>query len=211
MNTALLQHAIGDDIALLDIASPHHQQYCSLFGITYCHTRTKIRTDDRHPVWEKTAAIRRELATVDDGELVVWLDADAIVTDTNVDLRSVVPLIMAQEQGQGRIGMVRWRGGMLNAGVIYMVVDQRVRDYIDSVDNTGTVPNEYDLKDQATYDLFTRRAEYAGLVVELPSQWNSYTYAKYPPTAPVVVRAWHGASHDIAAAGLKMVANRMRW
>lgn len=205
MKATLLQHAIGDDVALLDISQAYHQRYCDSHNITYRCTRDRIREDSRHPVWEKVAAIRRELRAAADGELLAWLDADAIVADIAVDLRTVVPLIREQNEGHGGVGMVRWQGGLLNAGVIYAVVDHRSRAYFDRVDVIGYVPNPWGLKDQATFDKVAKMDAYQGLVVEVPSQWNSYRYAKHLPTGNAVVKAWHGDKLEVAAAGLAEV------
>lgn len=87
MKTALLQQVYPDlqYLPLLHEFLPRHAQYCAKFGIDY-HLFVGEDTPIALGGWDKVKAVNVALRTYD---LVVWLDADAFILNTDVDLRDV--------------------------------------------------------------------------------------------------------------------------
>ncbi len=77
MKKYILQHAVGDQIPLLELASPINQKYANSFGFDY-RPDTTSRVTDRSYHWEKIAYLREFLAKADNGSLIVWEDADSL-------------------------------------------------------------------------------------------------------------------------------------
>src|SRR5882672_4878826 len=71
---------------LLDFAAPLHTVYARKWGWDYWCIRGNMMPSAVHPFWNKAALV---MTAVGFGtyNLIVWMDADCLIVDHNVDLR----------------------------------------------------------------------------------------------------------------------------
>jgi hypothetical protein len=73
---------------------PHHEDYCQRFGYEYRALigPQTLTVDARaySPLWVKAALILERLKS-GEHDFFFWLDTDAVIADTRVDLRSALP------------------------------------------------------------------------------------------------------------------------
>jgi len=83
---ALATFATGPASELLTLALPTFQEYADRHG--YELVVAECAADGRPPSWGKIPLLQRLLLA---HEFVLWIDADALILDSSVDLETVVP------------------------------------------------------------------------------------------------------------------------
>jgi hypothetical protein len=221
----LLQHATGRVKELLDIARPHHERICKKWGWTYrVDTKAMLKPEDvgvkniNHPYddqprmgcWEKWRAIRDLMHDAVEGELVAFVDADAIVAGR---LDDALP--------SGDMGLVEYAYG-LNSGVIVFRSNQTTKKFTSDILKVGQVPKASDkrgadcLSEERTMNVMCDRYPYRGPCMKLlpydaldlkilPEKYNTRS-KKTPDTR---VRAWHQAPHGIKVLEMKKYVRRL--
>jgi len=181
--TALVQQASGGHLQMLDISNDLHNAYAARHGLSFCCVRGPVQAD-RHPFWDKVRLIQMMFAT--GFELVVWLDADTLIVEPDVDVRTAL-------RTGGPIGMCRnplpWgdQPWHYNAGVIVVRNTGTARWFFDEVWRAGHV-NHHPWQEQARMNELTR--QYPHLVQQLEDKWNC-TKGVNTVRDPII-RAWHG-------------------
>ena len=121
---ALCSIGSGPHEALLEISRPTFAAYAERHGYELI---TSTQSDPRRPpAWAKVPMLREALATHD---LVVWIDADAVIVDGSRDI--------ADELEPARFLGVVGHGErkVPNTGVIVLRADGRARDLLDRMWN----------------------------------------------------------------------------
>jgi len=193
MTTAcLIQCASGPDLELLRLSYPIHSDFCRRHGFQYRASFLKSEPSGRSPIWSYIPALRDELERLQDGALVVKLDADALIIGDE-DLRGALP-------DGADIGMVERQymsNSVLNSGVIFVRNSEKVREiwraiwdgYQGEEDNVAVNERLLDIR--------------SGLAIaKLDGRYN-FCGAASPPTYPIQIRAWHGESKEAKFAGMK--------
>ena len=85
MNKAIATIATGPAAELLALALPRLQEYAERHG--YDVVIGNGEAEGRAPAWAKVRLIRRMLDSYD---LVLWIDADALILDTTRDIADEV-------------------------------------------------------------------------------------------------------------------------
>lgn len=145
-------------------------------------TETDVLETKRHPMWNKVAAIRRALASMPDGQILLWLDADAVAVK-KFDVCSVLPAAWdfgAVENGERQ----------LNAGVIFMRNCESIRRLWDAIWKHGAF-GETPHHDQSVMNHCL--VNVAGVRFgKLCSRFNWYPRARrLCAPSDVVIRAFH--------------------
>jgi hypothetical protein len=176
MKTLLIQQVYPGRgyTSLLAECFARNATYCERYDIDYQVNISEIR-DPKFGGWDKVTHVQRAL---DSYELVVWLDADAILYDLSRDLRSV-PL------APDRIGVVQFFLPVqhLNVGVLYFRNGPSVKRFVASW--LEKFPGEGAWHEQAVFNQIRDET-----IVLLPNEWNR-NYDSNPSANPVVL-GFHG-------------------
>ena len=87
MSKVLASIGTGPQEALLRIARRTFVPYAHRHGFALC-TLTEAPSHGRPPAWAKIVLLRQ---LVQEHELVVWIDADAMIVDGSVDIATTLP------------------------------------------------------------------------------------------------------------------------
>jgi hypothetical protein len=129
MRVATCTMAHGPHLALLDLTGPALGRYAERFGYEYVEVRHRI-APDRPPSWDKVRLLR---GLVEAFDLVMWVDADALVLDRAPGIASAVAPrrflhLVEHRVRDGSVpncGVVVMRGGKLSAAFLDRVWAQR--------------------------------------------------------------------------------------
>ena len=146
MNT-LLQYGTTEQQQILNLSVPINKAYAAKYGFQHLVDNT-VRCADRAFYWEKIAYINSVLPTLDNGSLVVWVDADSLCIG-NEDLNNIMP-------SSAILGMVPLRGGLggkkvvnwYNSGTIAMINSPAVQTFFINVFNLNTTKDEDAIMEQ---------------------------------------------------------------
>ncbi len=180
----ILQLATGAHRELLALTREHHRRYADKHGLEYLCVEHNPAAPKRAG-WGK---IRMILSALEMGfDRIVWLDADAVIVDENVDLSSLVP---------AGIGMVRHpngdgKGRHWNSGVMIVKASDAVRQFLESVDREPE--NDSPWMEQLPINTLASDNSSA-ILVELPAALNS-TPGAVVADEPVIAAA-HGLPFD---------------
>jgi hypothetical protein len=105
MRKALCSIGAGPHEALLAVSEPTFRDYAARHG--YEVITSTAADPARPPAWAKVPLLR---ATLDDFDVVLWIDADAVIVDPRED-------IAAELAPQAQLGLVR-HGDVPNTGVM---------------------------------------------------------------------------------------------
>lgn len=177
----ILQHAYAgsDHARLLDLTHDRHADYCAAHDFDF----ESIVLDQPYTGgdWPK---ISRVIKALNLGyKYVVWLDADAVILDTSVDLRDALT--------NGGIGAV-WHKNSLydhwNVGVMYF------RDRLGTLEFLNTwadqAPGVKPWFEQEVYNQMANEIKWSCVIRTLEAKWNS-TLVNAPCDNPVIM-AFHG-------------------
>lgn len=188
---ALCSIGAGPHEALLEISRPTFEAYARRHGYELI---TSTRSDPgRPPAWSKVPMLREAL---DSFELVLWIDADAVIVDPTED-------VAASFEAGRSLALVRHGEQQVpNTGVMLLRADDRARELLDRTWNAERFVHHpwwenaallhvlgYDLPDALDPRLRARlgralgrrsrpvrkarRSPFAAAVQFLPLEWNS--------------------------------------
>lgn len=156
LKTVLIQQVYPDlkYFSLMYEFLPRHAQYCAKFGIDY---RLFIGEIDPCVIgaWDKVNMINEALKHYD---LVVWLDADAVILNTDIDLRSV-PL----RSGVGAVWF-DFPSPHYNTGVMYFRKGRKARRFVKNW--LAGFPGDDHWHEQQVFNSMSG-------VTQLPATWNA--------------------------------------
>lgn len=188
--TYLIQCASGKDVELLRLGYPIHADYCARHSLQYFASFE--RNESRNPVWNFIPILRDLLTRLEEGALVVKLDADALIVGDE-DIRSALP----DGYDFGMVERSYQSGSILNAGVFFVRNSEAMRKFWSDVWSYDGEENENLRMVELLQD------GRSGLkVARLDGRWN-FCGAASPPTYPVQIRAWHGESREAKLSGMK--------
>jgi len=143
----------GYDAAFAPIAAltvPRMQAYAARHGYDFRFTQTDEHRG-RKPNWIKITLIRKALAE-DPHDLVVWIDADAVIVRLDAELHELLPsdadLGMVWHGGDGPDGKLNRDPAHFNNGVIIIRNGEWARDHFRRVDENPLL--RHGLQEQAT-------------------------------------------------------------
>jgi len=175
MKTILIQQVYPNHgfLPLIQEQFVRNTNYCEKFEIDYTFISATIKPMENGG-WDKVYHIFDAFSY----DLIVWLDADAIIYDTNVDLKSV-PLL------KDSVGAVMFGSPVphLNVGVMYVKPGKQVTKLFQKW--IGMYPGQGAWREQGVFNAIKNEC-----VTYLPSAWNkNYDYNPY--SHPVVM-GFHG-------------------
>jgi hypothetical protein len=176
-NAIICQHTLFNTrhSELLSLTINHHLNYCSKHNFDYSYECSTInqKTGD----WDKIDTIINALKKY---KYVVWLDVDAMIVDTSVDLREAMfkPINVCEYPDPNK---------HYHVGVMYFenspILDNFMYDWKHCQDN------KIFWAEQGVFNYFAR-GKYKWIVKKLGNEWNSSKY--YNPSDHPIVKAWHG-------------------
>lgn len=158
-----------------------HAEYCQKFGLHYEFFAGEIMPWKKGD-WDKVILIKEALLS--DYELVIFMDADAIIKDLKVDLRDVT-------LNPDELGAVWFPtpSGHYNVGVLYFRNGPRVRQFVD--DWAMGYPGDNTWHEQQVFnDLAKSPARDGSFIIRLPARWNASRDHNW--TAGAIIAAGHG-------------------
>ena len=197
MNTLLIQGACEAYVPVLKAILESQQAYCTRHAITYMPFFGRF-SHDRDPRWDRFYPM---IQALNGGrfELVVWMDADALVVDREVDLRDATDELT-------HLGMVAhpgaWRDWKFhfNCGVMYVrntVEASRFLAEVDARGPTGETPG-WENQD-AIHEAIVSGSLH---VDKIRNRWNSCRANQVPHP---VVQAFHGMGPEKALAEVSLL------
>lgn len=176
-------------LPLLKECFERHARYCEKFGIDYQTYLQQMRPEE-NGAWDKVILVQKALQ--DGYDLVVWLDADAMIWDLDTDLRSV-------PNPPDTIGAVvfekcRFYEAHYNAGVLYFRNGPSVRLFVAAW--LAGYPGEHKWHEQKVFNDMS-----SNIVCALPATWN-YTAFRHSGVGKPVIRGYHsirGAEEKLQA------------
>ena len=150
-----------------NITNENKNKYCIKNNIEFKHYPDKL--DARPPSMSKIMAIFKNLHSCD---YVVWLDADAVITDINFDIKNELKKLPADKHF---FFAKDWNG--INAGVI--VVRASIESKLYLIDIMKMLHDYIDhpwWEQGAIHELYKTNKGFADIVGDLKkSVWNCYT------------------------------------
>ncbi len=199
---SLLRHGYGPAAELLDVTQNYHQAWCARNGWLLREDRGQ-KFDPIYVHYEKWRVIFDGLLAAEDGALVVYLDADAIVIGELNDV-----LLPAHD-----IGVTKWILSHYNGGAHYWRANAKTRAFAEKMahcpDDTAFqhyaetiarfrsfVPDE---------PVFNKKLKESDLVsIELGKKWNAKSYM-----VDIRVLAFHGETDEKAKTELTRVVQEV--
>lgn len=185
MNDAILIQQIYPDtpgVKLFDLTREHHQVYCDRFNIDY-----QCLIDDPAPhfdknlgQWAKIELISQAMRHYTD---IIWLDADTLIKDIDVNIRYA---IQTHKIGACWQRIPQFPLGHWNTGALYIHNCDRTRAFMDAWIDAYPPPNDGWLEQ----GIFNRLGREMGTVVTLSDKWNATIDVSMVPDA--VVLGFHG-------------------
>ena len=136
--------------------------------------------------WAKIVLIREALAA--GYPYVVWIDADAIIWNTQADLRDVY-----KEMGDASVGACQHPGPPvhLNVGVEYWRNTDRAKEFV--VEWLSHIDGRYDnWLEQGVFNKMHADPQWAGIVARVNDKWNATKMAG-TDVPDAIVRGYHGS------------------
>jgi hypothetical protein len=166
--------AVGPQARLLRVAQGSFARYADRHGYEL-DLRRELLDSDRPAPWSKVLVLRELLAT---HELVLWIDADAVVVDPARDIADD----LGTDDFMGLVEHTYDGVSMPNTGVLVLRRGETAREFLDAVwDSTDLVDHQWwenaAVMRHLGYDLDPpRRARESGFrqaTTFLPKAWNS--------------------------------------
>lgn len=183
-DTVFLQQASGKHTKLLKVTQEHHRAYAEKWNMDYWCIYG--RSTQWQAYWEKMF-LSRQLLQIG-YKYIIYLDADTVIVDTNVNLKASIrkPMMMVRHPGCEFGG----RAGHWNCGVLFIENCEAVKKFIDDVIAHG--PGFPDWWEQTILNHLLTLPWYKDLVGELDVRYNS-TYKINEAQNPII-KALHGPS-----------------
>lgn len=198
MALILVQHASGPHEALLDVVEEYHSRLCQSQGASYVRTRGLLDAA-KAPYGDKVVAIRRVLNDAAEGDVVLWLDTDAVWADPRTRMDSVL--------GESLVAMVLNKRGRFNAGSMWLRCCPEIKEVLCRAwENPEIGEKKHWFPFWDDQERINDELGLAGIpILALDSRFNSYAAAATPPTEPIVVKAWHYKPDKLVAGWLAEV------
>jgi hypothetical protein len=168
---------------MLQLIEPRHQDYCDKYKFDLWSIKRSI-TDypAQEKTWERLVLVKQ--AMLAGYKYIVWMDADAIIRDDKMDLRTACKDI-------GVCYDVMFRVHHYNCGVMYFENTVKIRDFVFEWHERypGGLWNGERWHEQTEFNSMV--SKYSTLIHKLDNCWNSYPTIPCPADK-VIVRAWHG-------------------
>jgi hypothetical protein len=194
IRTALIQQASGFHTQLLDVSARRHEAYAAKYNLTFWSIRGDVQSE-RQPHWNKVLLILDALHFGFD--LVIWLDADALICRCDQDLRRALPrrCPIALCRHPLSWGQQPWH---YNTGVIVVRNTPLSRMFLEAVWNAGPVAHPW--QEQIRFNELSWT--FPDAIQQLNDRWNSTDDVN--AIRNPIIRAWHGRGR--AALGLMKAA-----
>jgi hypothetical protein len=177
---ALCSIGAGPHEALLAVSEPTFRAYAERHG--YELITSTAAHPERPPAWAKVPLIRDTLASYD---LVVWIDADAVIVDGSEDIVAALEpdaqLALVRHRREGVLipntGVMVWRSGDLSRGLLERVwastrfIDHPWWENAALLDALGYDFPRFNRLDRVLRRRF-RAAPHVPGVQFLPGEWN---------------------------------------
>lgn len=180
----MIQHAYlqAGYECLLDFSTPYHTAYAETFKFDYYPYHTKEKYPIRNGGWDRVDLI---LEAFNCGyQYIVWMDADALIQNDDIDLRKACKDIGACFDLKNPVPHY-------NVGVLYLENTPEVVEFVKTwmTHYPGRLWHGMFWGEQSDFNLMA--TENPSLVHTLHNKWNSY--AGTPCDAKdIIVKAWHG-------------------
>ena len=165
---------------MLELTMERNEIYCRKWQFDYQCIIDNVVTnwEPKQGGWAKIELIRRAL---ENGyEYVVWLDTDALIKDTDVDLREGCPKF-----GIGACWMRIPQLHHWNVGVLYIRNSQEVRDFV--IEWLSKFPGGRQWMEQGVFNEMGMKGK---IVNTISDKWNATLNYSMVPDA--VILAYHG-------------------
>ena len=174
-------------IPLLDFMKPMHQKYADKWNMDYLTVYGNVREDWARNTggWAKLELVREMLERGYD--YVFWVDADCLIVDDGVDLRTGTPegIGMVEHNGAGT------PGPHLNVGVMLIKNSAKIRQFVEDWIARYPGTTEFPWYEQGEVHKMKQIEKYAGVIHKIDNKWNSCTYAQ-TNVPDAVIQGWHG-------------------
>jgi len=169
-------------VKLFDLTRKHHQAYCDRWDFDYqCVIDDPApELDNKFGNWAKVKLIRQAM---DKYELVVWLDADTLIKDTETWLGAACEYFKIGACWQR---IPQFPQGHWNTGALYIHNCDATRKFFDDWLAAYPPPNDGWLEQ----GIFNRMGRAGDTVVTLSDRWNATLDVSMVPDA--VVLGFHG-------------------
>ena len=181
-NAVLIQHAYdGEFQPMMELTKERHAAYCERFGFDFWHEIHNKSRPMETGGWAKIELMQKALSK--GYEYIVWLDADALIYDVEVNLREAIQ--------RNKIGACWHRIPQLyhwNAGVLYLHNSVPVQNVIDNWWASYPPPKDGWFEQ----GVFNRIGKENNTIVTISDRWNATIDVNMVPDA--VVLGFHGQS-----------------
>lgn len=178
----IIQYASGIQVPILDMSNHVHKEYCEIWNHDF-HSEIKTGRPDYHPHWEKIPFISNYIQGLQNDEIVIWLDADAVIMWHYFDLSSIL--------GENDIGMVQNMQGGFNPGMIILKNSKKIREFFWLVEShiNDSSAGIFGACDQQWINQVL--IESSLRVESLNKRFNNFKFARGHQTEITVVKAFH--------------------
>jgi hypothetical protein len=200
-NAILLQVCFSNSpfIELIEVSVVQHLKYIRKHNMDF-----DLVISDTEPIVSGFTKITIADCWLKQYEYVFYLDADAMIVDTSVDLRTAF-------YGSGAAVLMARHPSMYNTGVIFLhwvkgmdaVMQQWLEGHPANIAEGKRVWDE-----QVIINRMMEEPRFAGLIAGMDDKWNSSFRTNESPHP--VISAWHGACDDNGIRDIGLVAQWMR-
>ncbi len=185
MRKVLLQMADGKHLGLLDLVANHHAKYAEAHGMIYASYRGRVELG-LPASWSRIPLVLNHFAG--GADVVVWLDADAVVVDFSQDITAACPFGVGMSHYDRPFS--HHQAGVFVAHRSAKTVDFFERVLQSSRQNDYDVPGPFGKWEQQPMNEIGREL---GIIATIGQRWN-YIPAYADAVAKVAVYAYHGYS-----------------
>lgn len=186
----ICQHIYKDSeySKIMDITYCHHKNYCIRFGFEYSFQKANEVQDKGD--WYKVVMIQRLLKLHD---LVICLDADTMIHDTNFNLAIVenppdtIGVVLFPERHKDN-GKLVYKSHY-NVGALYIRNGERVNQFIENW--LSKYPGNTKWYEQQVFNDIVNETIY-----QLPNEYN-HTSTAHPESNHIIVKGYHSGSSPV--------------
>jgi hypothetical protein len=210
MNRVLLQHGVGPSAELLRLTRPCHAAWAKATHWDYIVSDATAPAG-RNVYWCKPMLLEAAACSLQDGDLLAWLDPDCLIMTQGT--------LLAPKRG---MAMARHRAGGWCTGAIYLRVGPEVKDLLHEWRRLGPLQGSDRLlcqrpdDDEARLNLLISRTQPGmdrpmDLIHTAAPEWNfARGIVRRPTDIPLVV-GFHGLTHEEKLAGIRVAMEKCPW
>jgi len=199
----LIQHGVGHCAQMVRSAAPFHARYCTYHKIEYAPDFSQRRRIGEELFMEKIYLVCEWLSKLADWDLLIWLDADALIVNPLQDIRAGLPegydfAALRHEPNEDipNDGLDANGKTTFNSGVIIVRVGPAIREIFQRAKVEGGVTYRYVKHDEGRLNALVDEYVAAGegfKFYELGVEWNRWRDNRGKKSEkPRVIQAWHG-------------------